>query len=285
MESILIPLKKDLESLYNQDTIETAIQLNANLGGKYFSENGQPMFFVGDFSAKTVFVMLNPGSKANDCYSFIKMEKPNYYSLEYYIDRYLFQHRNYGAMDSCRMDNFDLKQAAFLYDFKDTGIDFPDFFNEPNEVRHLKLQAKENVLMKKLQLELIPYQSKNFTGILDSEQQAETNIKVLSPYVSRLLDAIVEYDRKYIVFGAKQFYNLFSAFKKSVYADINFFDEKSVEIDGLKKRVYCRIMEIKHKQKTIRAIIPYSFPRQDLPNAYSKMRQFGKFCFDVFQNT
>ena len=63
----------DLESLFNNNYIAEARKLNADLGGHYFNENMQPMYFNGKLDAKTVLIMLNPGNG----------DDPNYpYSFE-----------------------------------------------------------------------------------------------------------------------------------------------------------------------------------------------------------
>jgi hypothetical protein len=136
--------------------------------------------------------------------------------------------------------------------------------------------------MHKLQLELIPYPSREFKGVLDSSKLAEKNIDALLPFVTRLLDAIVQYDRKYVIFGARQFNTLFQAYSAKGCSNISFSEETSTQIEGLEKRVFCRTMEVEHKGKAFKAIIPYSFPRQDLPNAHEKMRQYGKFCYETY---
>ena len=217
MESILKPLKEDLLSLYNNDIIESAVLLNSNLKRKFIAEKQQPMYFTGKFDAKTVFVMLNPGGASNDCFSFSKCEKFKYNGFNSFFDTHISEHINYGALDNDRMDNFDLKQAAFLYEFKNSGLDLPDFFSELKSERSKKLKAKENVLMNKLQLELIPYCSVEFSGVLDSEKQALANIEFLLPHINRILDAIISFDRTYVIFGAKQFANLFTAYEVKKY--------------------------------------------------------------------
>jgi len=282
MESILKPLKEDLLSLYNNDIVESAALLNSNLKRKFIAEKQQPMYFTGKFDAKTVFVMLNPGSASDDCYSFEKLEKYKYADFNSYYEKHIFEHINYGAIDSCRMDNFDLKQAAFLYAFMDSGINLPDFFNESKSEKTLKLEAKENVLMNKLQLELIPYCSVEFTGVLDNLKQAVNNIDFLMPHINRILDAIISFERKYVVFGAKQFANLFNAYEVKRPDTIKFGDIKNERIDEMKNRVFWNTVTIKHKGSLINAVIPYSFPRRDLPNAYIKMRKYGELCYHEF---
>ena len=42
------------------------------------------------------------------------------------------------------------------------------------------------------------------------------------------------------------------------------------------------IFNRKYKDKSIKAIIANTFPSQALPNAYDKMAEYGKFCYDEY---
>jgi hypothetical protein len=75
MKAILTDIKKDLEDLFNSDKIDNAIYLNNSINKKFVSTNYSPMYFVGNYEAKTVFVMLNPGSAIDTKYSFDTSEK------------------------------------------------------------------------------------------------------------------------------------------------------------------------------------------------------------------
>lgn len=285
MYAVKNPLKNDLESLYNNDLIHSAEQLNDFLGKTFFSERKPPMYFTGNFNAKTVFVMLNPGSSSDNCFSFNKLAKYKYLNLNDFYEKHIFEHVNYGKLDSCRMDNFDLKQAAFLYEFKDSDLELPDFFpsSKKEEVpKTVKLKAKENVLMNKLQLELIPYCSTEFKGLLDNSKQALKNIDVLIPHIERVFDSIISYQRKYVIFGAKQFYYLLKAYETKKSGTIYFYPEQNSSIKDLSKKVYWQLIVINYKDKSINALVPYSFPRRDLPNAYLQMREYGKLCYESF---
>jgi hypothetical protein len=138
--------------------------------------------------------------------------------------------------------------------------------------------------MNKLQLELIPYCSVEFIGVMDNTKLAINNFNILEPHLLRIFDAIIEYDRQYVVFGAKQFYFLLYAYNIKHLNSVIFHDLKTFEIEGLKKKVNCRVVEINYKNKKIKGLIPYSFPRRDLPNAYDKMKKYGELCFQEFIN-
>lgn len=283
MKELYHSVRTDLIDLYENDKIENAVNLNRAVGQELIAENFIPMYFGGNYEAKTVFVMLNPGSGLNNNYSFSKSEKSKYKNVEEFINSYVNKHMNYGKLDYNRMDNFDLKQAAFLLPFEDSGLELPEFTRDLNN-RELKLKAKESVLMNKLQLELIPYHSAKFDEVLRNEKVALQNIEIFVPHVRRLLNIITEIDRKYVIFGAKQFYYLFQAFNTIIPETFIFIRNKSFTIDGLKNKVNLSVVEINHNGKKINTLIAHSFPRRDLPNAFVKMKNYGELCFKELNN-
>jgi hypothetical protein len=282
MQALIKDITKDLSDLFTKDKIEEAIRLNNNLGMNYFSSNFKPMFFNGNYEAKTVFVMLNPGAGKNDKYSFLNtQERAELLNLENFIDKYISEQR-YAGQYKNKIDNFDLKQAAFLYDFQNSGINIPDFFSNTNQ-NECKLKAQESVLINKLQLELIPYYSSNFIGLFDTEKNASKNIDSFMPHIKRTLDVITEFEREYVLFGAKQFYYLFKAYNDKSNA-VKFYKYNATKIDGLKNKISWQCIEIIHNRKIIKGLIANSFPRRDLPNAYNAMRKYGEICFNDFTN-
>jgi len=283
MKELIDVIKKDLVDLYENDKIDNAIIFNQLIGKQFIAENFIPMYFCGDYKSKTVFVMLNPGSGLNNNYSFEKSDKSKYKNSEEFVNSYIYRHTNYGKLDYNRMDNFDLKQAAFLLPFIDSDIQITDFTEDLNN-RELKLKAKESVLMNKLQLELIPYHSAKFEELISNEKVAHQYIELFVPHVKRLLNLITEIDRKYVIFGAKQFYYLFQAFNTIIPGSFVFIKNESFAIDGLKNKVNLSVVEISHNGKRINALIAHSFPRRDLPNAYVKMKKYGELCFQEINN-
>lgn len=281
MDALNNEIIRDLKDLYDKDKIQFANLLNISLGGSFFSENFKPMYYSGDYSAKTVFVMLNPGAGRDDNFSFAASnEKSQLTNLEHFIEKYIFEYKNPGY-NRQKIDNFDLKQAAFLFDFKDSGINIPDFFNEfalPN----IKLKAQEMVLKNKLQLELIPYFSSTFTGFLDSPKKAKNNFEIFKPHLIRTLNAITENKREFVIFGSKQFYFLLNAYNEETNS-VKFHEYNSLKIDGLQKKISFRGVEISYKGKSIKAIIAYTFPRRDIAHSYSAMRKYGEICFLEFK--
>ncbi len=284
MNELIDLIKKDLTDLYQFDKIENAIEMNKILGEKFIADNMLPMYFSGNYEAKTVFVMLNPGSKINNNYSFSKATKVNYSSIEDFLNKFIEKSINYGKLDFDRLDNFDLKQAAFLNSFEESGIEIPNFIEDLKN-HDLKLKAKEAVLMNKLQVELIPYASATFEGLLNNEKTAIKNYKLFLPHIIRVLNTISDFDRKYVIFGAKQFYFLFKAYNHFNPEVVRFKVHKNFKIEGLKNSVNVSLIEISHKGQIIKAIIPHSFPRRDLPNAYEKMSKYGALCYNEYNKS
>jgi hypothetical protein len=271
----------DLESLFNDNFIAEARNLNEALGNHYFNENMQPMYFNGKLDAKTVMIMLNPGNgdDPKHPYSFEKQKK-NFNSLEDFQNKHLDSLVNFGLNHfNDKLDNFDLKQAAFLHNFKNLDFEIPNEFwiNED-----LKRIAKRNVLMDKLQLEFIPYPSRDFKGLLDSIKLASQNIGHLKIYIYRILDTIIEHPRNNVFFCSKQFYNLFSVCQK-----IEGFNAK-IEMGSIKEfkdtegKLTLRFSKVNiyYKDNIINAGIAHSFASQALPNAYKKMMRYGEFCYN-----
>jgi ribosomal protein S8 len=269
-------IEEDLKSLYKNNYVENAKLLNEQMGADLFCENMLPGYFCGDEKAKTVMVMLNPGAEDKD-FSFSKTAKQNFEDMHEFINKFINDSINYGENDIERQDNFDLKQAAFLHYFENTGINIQEYFWTLDNGS--KLTAKRNVLMQKLQLELVPYPSRKFEGMFDSVKHAVNNFKFIEQHINRLLNVITEYDRNYVIFASKNFQQIFKAMEKLGY-EVEVGKEESVS-GIMKNKLYAITVKIKHNDKEIKGIIARSFPNQALPNAYEKMSKYGKFCYEL----
>lgn len=278
MSEIFEHIRKDLFSLYENNVIEKADQINAAIGSKAFCENMPPMYFVGNLNAKTVLVMLNPGAEDRS-FNFKNGYKSNFANFDQYYSDYLDSMINYGNRDFERMDNFDLKQAAFLYHFNDSGIEIPENFWSSHE---LKKDAKRNVLQNKLQMELIPYHSRTFSGLFDSASRAQQNVHLVQNEIERLFNTIIETERQYVVFCSKQFYYIFNALsllnstKWDIINDVVHRKQIGKLTFSFNKGTFT------YSNKTVHFGIAHSFASQALPNAIDKMAEYGKFCFDLY---
>ena len=276
MQELRDNIKTDLLSLLKHGYVKEARNLNTILGkGDLFAERCTPMYFTGNIDAKTVFVMLNPGSNT-DIYD---LKADSDIDIDILVNQHISSMEAYGSdeRERMRIDNFDLKQAAFLYEFKDSGIEIPDFFTHKERV--MSLLAKERVLTQKLQLELIPYASREFITLFDSYQSAMHNVPLIEKHINRLFDTIVTIKRKYVLLGSKQHYYILWALKSLKLKEVELHEPVRIQIDGLKKAVYFNTAIVHHNNEPVQVGIPYSFPRRDLPNAFEKMREYGKCCF------
>lgn len=313
------PLKKiiDFVEQYKQFELSGAKDLSklfdskAGKPNEVISTHGMPGFFAGDRNADTVMLMLNPGQDvalANNpmiTYERIMRVKKiakgiNINTLDDFVYTYKEDSKNYGEIDKDRADNFDLKQAAFLKHWKDCGVDFAGFLDDDYkklgtskedvaEKDIINKKAKRNVLMKKLSMDLIPYASRKFEGI-NSKQ-----MEFLFPYLETLFHEIFRKERKYVIFCSAFYDNLFKQYNgkgkwiiEGVDNDDNkkstntVFDQKA----GKKERLaYCTpiIIHQKDNGNQQNAIIAHTFPNQSLPNAYEKMEEYGRFCFEEWK--
>lgn len=267
-------LLSDLRSLWDKNLIERAALLNNDLEGAYFHTNTIPMYFTGKRSAQTVMIMLNPGSY-DPGFDFSQSDWKRQGNFDKFIAECIRARINYGDDDKSRMDNFDLKQAAFLYSFCDPDLQIPvEFWNSTES----KLLAKRNVLMNKCQLELIPYCSKKFSGLLDTVDQAGRNFRAFEPFLRSVLEETFSGPRENVIFCSKQFLNLFiSAEAFSNWKSVFDISSPTSYKEG-KLTLSCTKVNISYKGAGIRALIANSFPSQALPNAYEKMIRYGSFC-------
>lgn len=264
-------IEKDLTELYEGKEITCAKELQSVLE---VSTKGLPQHFVGDRNAKTVFAQLNPGKNVKMADEDFKKVTANYdrTNAASFIKCYINDKTNFGNIDAKRKDSFDEKQAAFLKHFEDSGIDIPASFPE-EKTEALCLQAKENVLMQKCQLELLPYCSQRFYV---SKQKANA----LIPYVETLLDEIFRVKRKYVIFGGAIFADLF---KKMQSENIKVEFLKEEKIQPVKNPLKAQLVKITKDGKSVNAVIARSFARQDIGHAYNIMAEYGKLCFELLK--
>ena len=242
----------------------------------------------------------------------------NINSFSEFFDTYLIDSENYGKIDEDRPDNFDLKQAAFLKHWKDCGVDFAGFLDDDykmsvdnyknckklgkadkEEIDKIKKEideskekidkinkdAKRNVLMDKLSMDLIPYASRKFEGINSKQMQ------LLFPYLETLFYEIFRTKRKYVIFCSAFYNNLFKQYNKYSKRENRKWEiinvvNKPISSDDVfeNKSAYCTPIKIHQKDNGRQqlAIIAHTFPNQSLPNAYEKMEEYGRFCFKVW---
>ena len=323
---------QDLINRFNQCKMEEAERLSQALFGKTdeLSSHGLPGYFTGSRGARTVMVMLNPGqdvagkdNPVTTIETLLKLGiKTN--SVKEFFDSYTKGNTAFGTHDKRERenetkertkkskeakkvypDNFDLKQAAFLKEWpEDCGVVIPKSFppkdNKLDNMDYAEaLRTAENILTQKLQLELVPYASRDFKEI------PKGNLEALFPYVKTLFDEILSDNYKgkeprYVIFCADFFDRLFKKYNNAdvdkypgwIKYDKPFYRRETKDVFG-KRKAYCTPIRIhlKGKEKcpeegpSLKAIIAHTFPNQPLSNAYDRMAKYGDFCWDTYHNS
>ena len=236
-----------------------------------FSTKGIPGYFCGDRDAETVVVNLNLGMDAAlaDCLWNLRKDNYNQTSPQAFITDLYDEYKNFGLRDAARYDEFDIKQAAFLIPWKDSGIELPQKIN--NRDKCTCLLAKKNVLCQKLQLELVPYASSKF----DINKK---KLALFKDYIDTLLDEIFTKERKYVIFNSALFVDLFKYYNDVENIEVFKLGEEHSDILQNRKGK-CRVVYIHFNDRIQKALIAHTFPSQSLCRAFKLMQKYGDFCY------
>ena len=282
-----IRIKKDLDDLVFSHEISEASALNkAGVLKEPLSTKGLPMYFTGDRQAKTVLVMLNPRTSAIEADWNYRNEVhrlfiDDQHGVNSFYNTYIDAMTNFGRIDRHRYDQFDLKLAFFLYEWKDSGISFPAGF--PND-KSTYLEAKEAILLQKLQLELIPYASETFS--------LKNPDKLIPVYVESLFDEIFsteEGQSRYIIFCSNVFERLFKKYNSYSKNNSNVYDVKITSKEAVPSSTakigYCTKVIITRKadQKTIKVMIANTFANRLWVRSPQRMKAYGSACYQKYQ--
>ncbi len=196
-------IKRHFEDWQNNGFCSSALALNSKLGCEYFSETN-PHFFTGDLEAEFVMVHLNPkqikDKKINKFKRFSALESGKeiggFGSFDVYLNYYAkFGSLKYGENASRKHKSpFDHKQIRFIRPFNVLPI------NSADNYKNL-----ENVIDKKLQIELIPFGSESF----DYRKVGSEN---LIQFIEPVLSFIFSSNRKYVVFCGRVFEGLLNKY-------------------------------------------------------------------------
>lgn len=298
---IQTPLRRDYTDLLTHGKMIEAETLSRKLSALlgvpfYFSHFGNPHYPVQNIDAKTVFVHLNPGAglgKFNSESEFFakRWNKEYFFSqhglvqqagIDEVLNGYIQGWKNYAYQRfvvNGQRDNFDYKQACFLLHWANSGIDLKQGNFSDRDVQQFN---SVNVLNQKLQLELFPYGSNtiNTSLLLKAFEQKP---ELLSPYIDTLLALVTQYPRQYVLFGSRVFQQLFRAYHIRV-KPIILQESPELRIQHITKNsLSFSCMRIHWNNQRFVAGIAHSFPRRDLPNAYDKMAEYGKLCYQHFK--
>ena len=126
-------MRDDLLERLNGKEIPAAVEISKAIKDGV-STLGLPSNFFGDRDAETVVVNLNPGEDSKLCdEAWCERTKGFGASVVDFIRDYLHRQRTYGdkygVTKSGKADSFDVKQAAFLTPWENSGIGLE---SEPN---------------------------------------------------------------------------------------------------------------------------------------------------------
>ena len=284
-------MKIDLGELLYCGQITNALAVEKEFG---VSSRAIPGYYAGDRDAKTVIVMLNPGNDAQKAVydSMPELTLFRYLGLEAFFQKKKAESRNAGYSLGSILDYFDLKTAAFLSAWYNSGIVFPDGFITSKQYapitddKNIRIEANRNCLNQKLQLELLPYPSSEFTGI------KKGNVNLLVPFVETLLEEIFSVERKYIIFAGNGFETIFNFANFNQMIKVGYSCSTKLmkignngKLEETKTEFRCTLITLKYgNNKPIIAIIANTFPNQALSRALGLMYQYGKFCYETFFN-
>lgn len=272
-------IELDLTEWYEKGEITAAKDLDGVIASKSgepsFSVKGIPGHFTGKRDAKTVVVMLNPGKdvKSADDSRTIKSEIDKLQidttnGKNSFISSYINGKSNFGKLSNG--GPFDVKQARFLKPWEESGIYFPDNF--PQDYKTYK-EAKRVVLLDKLQLELVPYCSKEFV----------TNpkyLKLLLPFLETLFHEIFSKSRTYVIFCGNDFEKLFDMYNEVHPKCIELEVEKAkpIIVPSRKIDAHCKVFKIYNHKVLVANTFAYRYLNGN------SMSEYGKFCFDVYNS-
>jgi len=194
-ESFTNAIRTDIDEFVTTRKMQRAIELSMQTG-QYFNHNQYPMYFTGRLDARIVLVHLNPKQANDPAWTYTGEFRQGDFRLDdfasYFTYHQHFGRSNYGpAAPRTHRSPFDRKQIRFLKPFG--VIPFVEEQSRDDGFTNLELAIDE-----KLQLELIPYGSAQFStkGFTPA---------ILAPHVDRLLDVICACPRDYVFFCGRVF--------------------------------------------------------------------------------
>ena len=254
LESFEETIKQDIDQLLATGRIQRAIELSS-ITGEYFSSTHFPLYFTGTLDSEIVLIHLNPQEN--------QMAKFTFNSFEQYISYCSnFGELTYGkAKETGYRSPFDENQIYFLRPFG--VIKFVEEKTERDKYINL-----EKVCSEKLQLELIPYASREFkSNVLTSE--------AIRPHVDRLISVISAFPRKYVLFCGQVFSQIFRQYL--VKKPDAFYLIKGDGTLTKSKYKFCFI-----NISGVKAGIAQSYAMQSLKGHL--MAQYGQQCKELYDN-
>ncbi len=249
--------KEKVEVVFNQwkeyGTCEDANILNEKIGVEYF-DTTNPQFFTGNIDAEVVLIHLNP-KRNQDKWN----KKCTFSDFQSYWDFYENFGKNHYGNNSPRKNKskFDSKQVRFLRPLEVLPINNEDHFKNI-----------ENVIDKKLQIELVPFGSPDFDF-------KKIKVENLTPFIENIISLIASKPRKYVIFCGKVFEKLIKDSIKSEVKYVFKLDKK----DGSKTKRNFSIVNIalECNNEIIKACIAPQFALQGCP-----ITEYGKKVKELY---
>jgi hypothetical protein len=240
-------IRRDLDELRRTGAMSRARDLS-EATGRHFNHTTHPDFFFGDLDASFVVVHLNP--KQADSSPSMSREPLPVQTFEEHFDAHRhFGARNYGGPHHDHTSPFDHKQIRFLRPFN--VIDFIEERKKEDRFTNL-----ERVIDRKLQLELVPYGSDEFS-------LTASNRDVLKPHFARVMRTIAAKPRAYVIFCGAVFARLLpeGSIVEPEYK-VNLW-----KADGSKEKQLSRFARLRlpYGDATIEACLAHSWARQGIP--------------------
>lgn len=241
---LLADARVDVDEVLAGKEVTGALELS-RISGLPFESNQFPMYFTGDFRAPLVMVHLNPKLS-------VQMDDPGFKSFE--DEDYVDGHEHFGHIhwefNGGYQSNFDRKQVRFVRPFE-----VIPFFDEKDPRANRSNPAM--VIDRKLQLELIPYASPDFTS-------RDLPFDYLKIHFERVLDVIASFPRRYVLFCDAVFDELLTRSNRLLSRDEHRFHLDTVA--GVSKALYrFSNVVLQHSGKIICAGLARSFATQGLP--------------------
>ena len=253
---LLDDIQKEVEEFLATGRMTRAFELTRQTG-QHLNHNEWPLYFTGDLDASFVLIHLNPKHADNKADRATNPSERFSSWEEYFVFNRHFGARTYGP-DGLRqppISRFDQKQIRFLRPFG--VIDFVEQRTQEDRWTNL-----ERVVDHKLQMELVPYGSANFST-------RAFPASVLDKDFDRLLSVLSAAPRDYIVFCGQVFEPLLSQFV----IDEHYFN--LTKRDGTTERNRSRFSNVRipYNGDTILAGLAHSWPRQGIP-----MESYAEEC-------
>jgi len=258
MEEFMEFVKSNFENWYLNSKCNLAIELNKKIGEEYFCESN-PHFFTGDLNADLVLIHLNPKRNKNKLTGKYDIEKSKFDSFDSYFDYFRnFGKYNYGpSSERSHKSPFDKKQIKFINQLNLIPLNGNDAFKD-----------LENVIDKKLQLELIPFGSENFN-------YNKIGIDNIKPFINNLLSIISSKKRKQIIFCGR----VFEEILKSYIIENKTHTFKLTKKDGSLTKNDYQFIEIKinFNNKIFDSVIAPQYATQGMP-----LEEYGRKYYELF---